>query len=107
MSRIHWRAPTLALALAATAALFLSCGKLHTSAVTAPVSRTAPLARASGSGSTRFSGQATAVRANVLGINTVLSDAGPLPPSGGAEEKSLLTANVPGVLTVNVLHATT
>jgi hypothetical protein len=107
MSRIHWRAPTLALALMAAATLFMSCGKLHAPAVTAPDSRTAPLARPSGSGGTQFSGQATAVRANVLGINAVLSDAGPLPPSGGAEEKSLLTATVPGTLTANVLHATT
>ncbi len=53
-----------------------------------------------------FSGQATAVRATVLGINTVISDTGPLPSSGGAQQASLLSASVPGLLTADVLHAT-
>ncbi len=57
--------------------------------------------------STTFSGQATVVRANVLGLQTALSDTGPLPPSGGALEASLLDANVPGLLTAEVLHAST
>jgi len=61
---------------------------------------------ASGS-STTFSGRATALRATVLGNSIVLSDAGPLPSSGGADEASLLTASVPGVLTARVLHAAT
>ena len=54
---------------------------------------------------TTFSGQATVVNATVLGIKTVISDTGPLPRSGGAEEASLLEANVPGLLTAEVLHA--
>ena len=54
---------------------------------------------------TTFSGQATAVRATVLGISTIISDTGPLPPSGDAREASLLTASVPGLLTAEVLHA--
>src|SRR5712691_11288147 len=57
--------------------------------------------------SVTFSGQATGVRATVLGTTTVLSDTGPLPPSGGAQEASLLTASAGGVLTVEVLHAAT
>src|SRR5262249_28679306 len=53
-----------------------------------------------------FSGQATVVRATVLGTPIVLSDTGPLPSSGGALEASLLTASVDGI-TVEVAHAAT
>ncbi len=55
-----------------------------------------------------FSGQATVLRATVLG-NTVspVSDTGPLPSSGGALQASLLTVNVPGLATAEVAHATT
>ena len=64
-----------------------------------------------GSGGSRppvlFSGEATAVRATVLGITTVISEAGPLSSSGGAAEASLLQASVPGLLTAEVLHAAT
>ncbi len=56
---------------------------------------------------TSFSGQATAVQANVLGTKTVLADTGPLPPSGGAQQTSLLTASVPQLISAEVLHATT
>jgi hypothetical protein len=56
---------------------------------------------------TTFSGQATVVRANALGVSTVVSDTGPLPPSGGALEASLLSASVPGLLTAEVAHAST
>jgi hypothetical protein len=62
---------------------------------------------ASSGGQTKFSGQATVVRANVLGQDVVLSDTGALPESGGALEASLLEANVPGLLTAEVLHAST
>ncbi len=54
-----------------------------------------------------FSGQATGLRANVLGINTVIADTGPLPGSGGSLEASLLTANVPGLVTAEAFHAAT
>jgi len=54
-----------------------------------------------------YSGQATVVRATVLGVTTVLSDTGPLPSSGGALEASLLEAHVDGLLDAEVLHATT
>ncbi|MCI0606596.1 hypothetical protein L0156_26730 [bacterium] len=56
---------------------------------------------------TTFSGQATVVSANVLGNEVVLSDTGPLPSSGGSLEASLLEATVPGLLTAEVLHAST
>src|SRR5262249_24090669 len=54
-----------------------------------------------------YSGQATVVRATVLGMTTVVSDTGPLPSSGGALETSLLKAHVDGVLDAEGLHATT
>ncbi len=57
--------------------------------------------------SVTFSGQATGIRATVLRTTTVLSDTGPLPPSGGAQEASLLTASAGGVLTAEVLHTAT
>jgi hypothetical protein len=48
------------------------------------------------------------VQATVLGQTPItLVDAGPLPSTGGADEKSLLDASVPGLLTAEVLHATT
>lgn len=65
----------------------------------------APLAGAASENT--FSGQATVVRATVLGTTTVLADAGPLPSSGGAEDATLLTASVPGLLDAEVLHAST
>src|SRR5438128_3335716 len=56
-----------------------------------------------------FSGQAYVVKASVpdLGINTVISDTGALPGSGGAVEASLLDVNLPGLLTAEVAHAST
>ncbi len=54
-----------------------------------------------------FSGQATAVRATVLGVTTTVSDTGPLPSSGGAQQASLLSASVDALLTAEVLHAAT
>lgn len=57
---------------------------------------------------TTYSGQATVVQATILGLDPViLSDTGPLPPTGGAQEASLLDAEVPGLLTAEVLHAST
>jgi hypothetical protein len=61
--------------------------------------------------STTYSGRATVVQATVLGGALIapitLVDAGPLPSSGGADEQSLLDANVPGLLSAEVLHAAT
>lgn len=56
---------------------------------------------------TQFSGQATVVKATVLGQPITLADTGPLPPEGGQKEVSLLSESVPGLLTVEVLHAST
>src|SRR5207247_11178677 len=55
-----------------------------------------------------YSGRATVLQATVLTFSPVLlADAGPLPPEGGAREASLLKANVPGLLSAEVLHAST
>lgn len=54
-----------------------------------------------------YSGRATGVDATVLGETVRLADTGPLPESGGAREATLLEAEVPGVLTAEVLHAST
>jgi hypothetical protein len=68
---------------------------------------TAPNFTESSSQSFNYSGRATVVQATVLGQSLTLVEAGPLPSTGGADEKSLLEANVPGVLTAEVLHAST
>ncbi len=61
------------------------------------------------SGAVAFSGQATVLRATVpaLGISTTMSDTGPLSSTGGSLEASLLSVNVPPLLTADVAHATT
>jgi hypothetical protein len=62
----------------------------------------------SSSQNTTYSGQATVVQATALGLDPItLVEAGPLPSSGGADEKALLEANVPGLLAAEVLHAAT
>ncbi len=92
------------------AAALGSCGKTPPTAVQGAdlthVQSARPSGGGAGGGSTSFSGEATAVQANVLGTSTTLSHAGPLPPSGGAAEASLLSASIPGTLTAQVLHAT-
>lgn len=60
-----------------------------------------------GSGGITFSGEATAFRANVVGVTTVFSQAGPIPSSGGAAEASLIQTSVPGLVSAEVLHAST
>jgi hypothetical protein len=52
-----------------------------------------------------FRGQATAVNATVLGINTVIGDTGPLPTKGGAFEADLVTVNIPLVLSGVIAHS--
>ena len=60
-----------------------------------------------GQNAVTYSGQATAVSGTVAGTTIDLADTGPLPSSGGAQESSLVSENIPGVLTADVLHATT
>jgi hypothetical protein len=62
---------------------------------------------ASAQPATSFSGQATAVRASVLGISTAIADTGPLPSSGGSQRASLVGVTLPGLLTAGVLTAST
>lgn len=52
-------------------------------------------------------GQASAVRATVLGSTTVLSDTGTLGGSSDARDASQLTGSVSSLLTAEALHATT
>src|SRR5881409_397730 len=65
-------------------------------------------AQSASANNTAFSGEATVVQATVLGLPpVVLSDTGALDSTGGAREASLLDANIPGLLTAEVLHAST
>src|SRR5712692_1057635 len=60
-----------------------------------------------------FSGQATVLRVTPLSATLplagtlVLGDTGPLPQSGGAQEASLLDLSVPGLVSAEVVHAST
>jgi hypothetical protein len=56
---------------------------------------------------TTYTGRATAVRLNVLGIRRVFANAGPLPSGGGADEATLIRARVPGTLSTGILSAST
>jgi hypothetical protein len=84
-----------------SALLVSACSETRNPAAPKPSFITSP------SQSTTFSGDATVVKANVLGVSTELVHAGPLPSSGGADEETLLAASVPGLLTAEVLHAST
>jgi hypothetical protein len=83
-------------------ALAVAAGVLAAAALAGPACMAAQAAN-----QTTFSGRATVVRANVLGVPTTLADTGPLPSSGGAQEASLLSVSQPGLLTADVLHAST
>jgi hypothetical protein len=87
--------------------LFVLGGLLGLVALADP--RANPVLAAEAPNSVIFSGQAFVVKASVpdLGINTVISDTGALPGSGGALEASLLDVSVPGLLTAEVAHAST
>jgi hypothetical protein len=50
-----------------------------------------------------YSARATALTANVLGVQTVAGDTGPVPSSGGAQDAALLSESVPGLVTADVL----
>src|SRR5258708_10385727 len=54
-----------------------------------------------------FSGQATVLRATVLGITTTVSDTGPLPSSGGTLHPFLLSISSPRLHTADVAPAPT
>ena len=54
-----------------------------------------------------YGGRATAVSVTVRGNRTMLVDAGPLPESGGAEQKSLVSASLPRMISARALRAST
>ena len=56
---------------------------------------------------TAFSGQAVALRANAVGIALALSDTGPLPASGGNLKTSLVSVDVLGLVSADVLSGAT
>jgi len=90
--------------LALTAALLVSCEK-----PTGPTTHGSPAFDLS-STRTTFSGEATVLRATVLGLPIVAGEAGPLSESGGAEESSLITISpgeTNGILSADVVHAAT
>jgi hypothetical protein len=98
------RNSTLAAGVVLTAALALGCSEREPAAATLLADVTA----SSATQATSFSGRATVVQAGLLGLPPVVfADAGPLPPTGGSEQASLLDASVPDLLTVEVLHAST
>ena len=93
------------------AILFVLAGLLGSIALADPLSGNGKPGSGGGgsTSSVTFSGQAYVVKASVpdLGINTVISDTGGLPGSGGALEASLLDVSLPGLLTAEVAHAAT
>jgi len=72
-----------------------------------PVRPTRLCADSTQCGAVAFSGQATVVRATVLGLTTTLSDTRQLPATGGAQQSCLTSVGVPRLLTADVAHATT
>jgi len=90
--------------LTLTAALFTSCEK-----PTGPARHEPPAFWLTAATSTTFSGDATVLRATVLGLAPiVVGEAGPLSGSGGAEESSLLSVSkdqTGGLLSAEVVHA--
>src|SRR2546430_9747488 len=95
-----------ALGAAAFAGLVLACSE-HPDPV-APMRADALASPATHA--TTYSGRATVVQATLfspVGVTATFVDAGPLPSSGGAEHASLVNGTVPGLLTVEVLHAAT
>ena len=94
--------------LTLAAAFFTSCER--TAGPAGPVTIDAP-AFASTAAATTFSGDATVLRATVLGLAPiVVGEAGPLAEGGGAEEFTLLTVSrdqTGGLLAAEAVHATT
>ena len=84
------------------AALFVGCEKPTGPAIPRPSSDLAP------GTPTTFSGEATVARISALGLAIEVVKAGPLPPSGGADDSMLLSISgneTGGVLAAEVAHA--
>lgn len=92
------------LSLTVAAALLASCER-----PTGIAPQAGPDFTLTGAPGTTFSGEATVVRASVLGLAPiVVGHAGPLPASGGADESSLLSVSRDqtfGLLSAEVVHA--
>jgi hypothetical protein len=58
-------------------------------------------------GTTTFSGEAVALKANALGVSLALADTGALPSSGGNLSTSVASANVAGIASANTLSSST
>jgi len=90
--------------LTLAAAFLTSCER-----PTAPATHDPPAFASTAASSTTFSGDATVLRATVLGLPIVLGEAGPVPEAGGAEEFSLLSVSrdqTGGLLSAEAVHAT-
>lgn len=90
--------------LTLAAAFVASCEK-----PVGPAAHDAPAFWLTAATSTTFSGDATVLRAQVLGLQPiVVGEAGPIPESGGAEESSVLSVSkdqTGGLLSAEVVHA--
>jgi len=61
-----------------------------------------------GHAQTTYTGEAAVAKVNVLGIlNAAIQDTGPLPSSGGSLSTQLLSLNVPDLLSLQLLSAST
>ena len=58
-------------------------------------------------GTTTFSGEAVALKANALGISLTLADTGQLPSTGGNLSNSVASINVAGIASANTLSSST
>lgn len=58
-------------------------------------------------GTTTFSGQATALKANALGIAITVGDTAELPSTGGSITRDLASINVLGLVRATALHSAT
>ena len=90
--------------LTLAAAFLTSCER-----PTAPATHDPPAFALTDASNTTFSGDATVLRATVLGLPIVLGEAGPVPEGGGAEEYSLLSVSrdqTGGLLSAEAVHAT-
>jgi len=90
--------------LTLAAAFLTSCER-----PTAPATHDPPAFALTDASNTTFSGDATVLRATVLGLPIVLGEAGPVPEGGGAEEFSLLSVSrdqTGGLLSAEAVHAT-
>jgi len=56
---------------------------------------------------TTYTGEALDASVSVLGLKTTISDTGPLPSSGGSLSAQLASINLPGVLALHLLTAST